>query len=68
MKKMLTLMLALASITLTADFSFAGGNKTFICEAEKVEGRHVTLKCTSKDAKEIETGSKYKLKKKIEGC
>lgn len=70
MKRMLTIMLALASFTLTmaADACFAGGKKDMICVAEKIEGKQVTLKCKAKDSISIEVGAKYKLRKKLDGC
>lgn len=69
MKTMLTMMLVMATFSLaTADACFAKKKRDMICVAEKIEGRQVTLKCKSKDAKRFETGAKYKVRRKLDEC
>ncbi len=70
MKTMLTIALVMTTFTLTmaADTCFAKKRRDMVCVAEKVEGRQVTLKCSSKDAKRFETGAKYKVRRKPDEC
>ena len=68
MKRLLSLVLAVAFTLSTATVSLAASVK---CEVKSIEGTSVMLDCGSK-AKKLEVGSKVKVKtakkKAIEGC